>query len=350
MSRWVLTCACLTMAWLAGVDAQKPLDPAKSKTKTQAAVVNETLAAQVMLDRAGFSPGEIDGRAGANLRRAATAFQSAHGVPASGAVDDQTWAKLLEISAVTEPLITYEIAAADVAGPFVEKIPADLVEQSKLKALGYTSPLEALAERFHASQALLKSLNPGATFGAGERIMVPNVVEPVDAAPVPEARGTTGTAPARTARTGRATGTAPRDPEPAPTAIIYVRKATSSLTVEEGGRVAFHAPVTVGSEHDPLPVGSWKVTTVQRMPAFHYNPDLFWDANPAHSRARIPAGPNNPVGVVWIDLTKEHYGIHGTPEPGRVGHTESHGCIRLTNWDALRVARWAKKGTTVIFE
>ena len=131
---------------------------------------------------------------------------------------------------------------------------------------------------------------------------------------------------------------------------IYVTKATSALTVEDaGGKMLFHAPVTSGSEHDPLPIGQWKVTTVQRMPTFNYNPDLFWDADPKHAKATIPSGPNNPVGTIWIDLTKEHYGIHGTPEPSTVGHTQSHGCVRLTNWDVQRVARWARPGTPVIF-
>ena len=126
--------------------------------------------------------------------------------------------------------------------------------------------------------------------------------------------------------------------------------STSALTVEDAtGRVVFHAPVTTGSERDPLPIGNWKVTTVQVMPKFHYNPDLFWDANPTHSKATIPSGPNNPVGVAWIDLSKEHYGIHGTPEPSRIGHVQSHGCVRLTNWDAARVMTWAQPGTPVVF-
>ena len=110
------------------------------------------------------------------------------------------------------------------------------------------------------------------------------------------------------------------------------------------------APVTSGSEHDPLPIGNWKVAAVQRNPKFHYNPDLFWDANPAHSKATLPPGPNSPVGVLWIGLDKEHYGIHGTAEPSTIGHTTSHGCVRLTNWDAVRLAGLVKPGTPVIFD
>jgi lipoprotein-anchoring transpeptidase ErfK/SrfK len=130
-----------------------------------------------------------------------------------------------------------------------------------------------------------------------------------------------------------------------------VSKEGSALRVEtDGGTVIFYAPVTTGSEHDPLPLGEWKVTDILWNPKFHYNPDLFWDSDPDHAKAVIPAGPNNPVGVVWIDLSREHYGLHGTPEPARVGKTASHGCVRLTNWDAARVAALARPGTRVIFE
>ena len=132
--------------------------------------------------------------------------------------------------------------------------------------------------------------------------------------------------------------------------VVRVSKATSALTVTDAaGKVIMHAPVTSGSEHDPLPIGDWKVTGVSRDPVFNYNPSLFWDAEPGHAKSKIPPGPNNPVGVVWIDITKEHYGLHGSPEPGKIGHTESHGCVRLTNWDATAVAGLVKAGTPVRF-
>jgi lipoprotein-anchoring transpeptidase ErfK/SrfK len=330
----------------------KPSTEAPAESR-QTAAVNQTATAQIMLDRAGFSPGEIDGRAGANLQRAVSAFEKANNLPVSGRLTPETLALLAERTAGAAPLVSYTITAEDVAGPFVEKIPADLMEQSKLKSLGYTSPLEALGEKFHVSPAFLRQLNAGATFArAGEEIMVPNVEV---AAVEPAGRGRRGATPVGTSgqaagRTGGARRGGAAAAPPAENFTIYVTKATSALTVEDAaGTVIFHAPVTSGSEHDPLPIGEWKVTTVQRMPVFNYNPDLFWDADPTHAKARIPAGPNNPVGTVWIDLSKEHYGIHGTPEPSRVGHAQSHGCVRLTNWDAQRVMQWARAGTQVIF-
>jgi lipoprotein-anchoring transpeptidase ErfK/SrfK len=302
-----------------------------------------------MLDRAGFSPGEIDGKAGANLKRAAIAFQRAHAIPETGAVDQATWQRLSEQGGNQTPLTTYTITDTDVAGPFVANIPTDLMAQSKLMALGYRNPLEAIAEKFHASPALLQQLNNGAAFAAaGEQIVVPNVQPFEPPAPEPKEAGRGRGRGRGEAAPAEARGRGPA--ERAPAVRIAVTKSTSSLTVEdESGRVLFHAPVTSGSERDPLPIGTWKVTGVQRMPVFNYNPDLFWDANPAHSKAKIAAGPNNPVGVVWIDLSKEHYGIHGAPEPSKIGHVQSHGCVRLTNWDAARVLQWAQAGTAVVF-
>ncbi len=322
----------------------------------QAPVVSDVLAGQVMLDRAGFSSGEIDGRPGSNTRRAVTAFQQAQGLPTTGILDAATWQRLDERAGNQHPLISYVVSEADVAGPFTPDIPTDLEEQAKLKALSYKTPLEAIAEKFHSSPALLRQLNRGATFQqAGEEIMVPNVEVVELPAPAP-ARGRAEAARGRGTASARGRGRR-QSPEAvgttgtaAPDVTIYVTKATSALTVEDAsGNVIFHAPVTSGSVHDPLPIGSWTVTGVERMPPFNYNPDLFWDAKPEDAKARIAPGPNNPVGTIWIDLTKEHYGIHGAPEPSRIGHTQSHGCVRLTNWDVARVAQWARPGTPVIF-
>jgi lipoprotein-anchoring transpeptidase ErfK/SrfK len=286
----------------------------------RAPVVNEILATQVALDRSGFSPGEIDGKAGRNLQRALAAFQQSHQLPATGQMNDQTWKELATAGGDVPPLVEYATTDADIAGPFTPDIPAKLPDEAALDALNYRTPLEALAEHFHSSPALLQQLNPGAMFQrAGESLMVPNVAS----------------SPASS------TGSE---------ITVAVTKSTSALTVEDpSGRILFHAPVTSGSVHDPLPIGTWKVNGVQRNPKFHYNPELFWDATPGDRKATLQPGPNNPVGIVWIDLSKPHYGIHGTPEPSNIGHVESHGCVRLTNWDADRVAQWVKPGTKVVF-
>ena len=205
--------------------------------------------------------------------------------------------------------------------PKTPNIPEDMMEKAKLKRLDYSTMIEMLGERFHASPALLKKLNPSARFAAGEQITVPNTQAVSD-----------------------------QEAKPIPNILVTVSKRNSTLTVTDAtGAVLMHAPVTSGSEHDPLPIGPWTVTAVVRNPTFNYNPDLFWDAEPSHAKAKIPPGPNGPVGVVWIDISKPHYGIHGTPEPGTVGHTSSHGCVRLTNWDALKLAAMVGKGTKVEF-
>jgi lipoprotein-anchoring transpeptidase ErfK/SrfK len=273
------------------------------------------LRAQILLDRAHFSVGEIDGRVGTNTLRALDGFRAARGLPPGQTVDRDVWNELN--ADMGEVLSVYTTVDADLEGPFVE-VPAEMMAKAKLDHLGYASPLDELAERFHVNPALLKQINPGSKFAAaGEQVIVPNVTR----SPLPQA------------------------------ARIVVSKSASTVTAyDDQGNILAVYPCTSGSEHDPLPIGEWKVTGIYHNPKFHYNPIRFWDAKATDSKATIAPGPRNPVGPVWIDLSKEHYGIHGTPAPSSIGHTQSHGCIRLTNWDALELASIAKRGTPAILQ
>jgi lipoprotein-anchoring transpeptidase ErfK/SrfK len=283
------------------------------------------LAFQVLLDKQNFSVGEIDGKPGPNFTHALAALQLARNLPSSGVADCDTWHALGGDTAGS-PTVMYQMTEADANGPFVKAIPPALPDQAALPALGYTSPLESLAEKFHTSPAVLQRLNPGVRFDANQAITVPAVQAfAADAAkPVP-------------------------DPALADVTVTVTRDESALRVTRADGTLVFFAPVTTGSEHDPLPIGDWKVTAVSWKPTFHYNPDLFWDAKESDAKATLKPGPNNPVGIVWVDVNIEHYGIHGTPEPSRVGHTESHGCVRLTNWDAARLASLVKAGTPVQF-
>lgn len=334
--RWLETLVCLaaTAAILPGTSVSITAG-GQPKSAQSAKSAELDLQLQVLLDRAGFSPGEIDGAGGQNTRKAQAAFEAARKLAPAAAGNDALL-KALGVGTV-ETLISYTITAEDTSGPFIETLPEDMAEKAKLPGLYFTSVLEALGEKFHAAPALLQRLNPGARFTAGEQIRVPNVVLAEPAAP----------AAARSQDPGAKEATEKVKEK----VKVVVSKDASVLTVyNEKNQVIFHAPVTSGSEHDSLPLGDWVVTAVLRNPTFHYNPDLFWDADPASVKAKIPAGPNNPVGVVWIDIDKPHYGIHGGPEPGKIGYTASHGCVRLTNWDVAKLAGLVAKGTPVVFE
>jgi len=276
------------------------------------------LKAQVLLDRLGFSSGTIDGRRGENFTNALRAFQQQNGLNTGGELDAATWKKLTESP---EPaLIEYTISAVDTKGPFAGEIPESYEKKAELKRLDYTGPLELIAERFHMDEELLRQLNRGKSFDqAGGVISVANVsVKPVALR--------------------------------AKVAKLEVDKTGKSVRAlaADGKLLAFY-PASIGSDDKPAPSGKLKVVRVARGPSYTYNPEFKFRGVKADRELKIAAGPNNPVGSVWIALNQKSYGIHGTAEPARVGKVDSHGCVRMTNWDALALALLVRKGTVVEF-
>jgi len=272
---------------------------------------------QILLDRTAISPGIIDGRMGENVENALRSFATMKGLESDGGLDKKVWAEL-ESEGAGDILATYTITAEDTDGPFVEAIPEDYADMAKMKQLAYSGPLELLSETFHMDPELLKMLNPSVDFGkTGQMITVAAVADPA-----PEVRLT----------------------------HIVVRKADKSVRgFVKGEKLAVAYPATIGSEDTPSPSGTWEVKGVARNPVYEYRPNINFQQGENEEPLTIPAGPNGPVGTVWIDLTKPTYGIHGTAEPAEVGKVASHGCVRLTNWDAEELAKLVKPGTKVEF-
>ena len=288
----------------------------QADTQTPEGRRNALIRAEVLLARAHFSPGVIDGQDGGNLKNAIAAFETAHGLAADGVMSQDVWDAL---AADDRPVLTdYVIAADDVRGPFLAKLPTDYAELAKLDSVGFTSPAEALAEKFHMDEALLKRLNPGVDFGqAGTKIVV--------AAVGPERL-------------------------PAPVTRIEVDKSLRQVRAFGGdGALLAVYPATVGSTERPAPSGTFAVKGVAPNPTYTFDPARLTFGKASYGKLTIKPGPNNPVGSTWIDLTVPTYGIHGSPDPRLVGKTASHGCVRLTNWDAHQLGQAVKKGAAVAF-
>jgi lipoprotein-anchoring transpeptidase ErfK/SrfK len=347
-----------------------PADPDLADLETEDIPDSEArpqMQLQIVLDQRGFGPGVIDGKEGLSTANALKGFQEASSLAVTGKLDEATrtalaqWEGVPATRVVRIPASWGEIDYAPV--------PDEPEDQARMERLGYESLDEKLAERFHTTVDVLEQLNPdgrpagsaeatpatatptpppsSATspgpqpkFRAGQLVRVPNVgLDPVE-----EAAG----GDEDWQRTLRSLGIDGDQPE---VARVVVDKSEGWLKgYDKDDRLVAMFTVTSGSSHDPLPLGDWKVLGVSKNPSFHYNPDLFWDADASDEKETLPPGPNGPVGVVWIDLSKEHYGIHGTGEPQTIGRAQSHGCVRLTNWDVARLAEMVSVSTKVTFQ
>lgn len=280
-----------------------------------AGATEEIAKIQVLLDRAGASPGVIDGRIGDNVNKAIAAYRELTGETLRTYDQDHVDAKLAETGG--DAFTTYEITAVDVAGPFVASVPADYAEKALMERLGFVSVAEMLAERFHMDEKYLRALNPGASFERpGTLIRVANVGKP------------------RTGKVAR---------------IIADKGRKQVRAYDADGRLVVAYPATIGSASTPSPTGTHTVERIATNPEYTYNPRVNFQQGDNTRVLTIPPGPNGPVGTVWIGLSKPTYGIHGTPEPSKIGKTESNGCIRLTNWDAQELAKLVSAGVTVEF-
>lgn len=292
--------------------ADQSAQPSAAQAQPQPALIR----AQVLLERARFSPGAIDGLAGSNMRQAISAFQEANAMTVTGELDADVLGRLRAAAGPGAITTTYAITQQDIAGPYIGVVPTELEAQGQAAHMGYANIVEALAERFHVTESLLRAMNPGADFNrVGQSLLVPAV------------------------------NTAPL---PAEVDHIDVDKSEGSvMAFDADGKLLAYFPATIGSGDNPTPTGTVKVNGVARNPDYTYDPSKLSYGD--GKKVVVKPGPNNPVGVVWIDLNKPSYGIHGTPDPHLVGKTASHGCVRLTNWDAWMLADKVKPGVTVRF-
>ncbi|HSQ95327.1 MAG TPA: L,D-transpeptidase family protein [Croceibacterium sp.] len=357
-----------------GADTMASQDPAtgeQAKVDIPDPDPRPVMQTQVVLDRQGFGPGVIDGRMGLSTANALDGFQEAHGLPVTGKLDAATQQALGQWSNI--PATRVVRIPQDWGERDYQKIPKEPADQAKMQELGYQSLDERLAERFHTTAEVLKQLNPNgqpagmtgsapaqgavasptpspsasasgdalqSVFHAGQMVRVPNIgADRIDPGAVDDK-----TWQATLASLGVGTD------QPHVSKIVVDKSSGWLKGYDQAGKLVTMFTVTTGSSHDPLPLGTWGITGISHNPHFNYNPALFWDADSNATKQRLPPGPNGPVGVVWIDLTKSHYGIHGTPEPQTIGRTESHGCVRLTNWDAARLAQMVDASTKVVFQ
>lgn len=329
-------------AMTASIAAQTPkaaAEPTSAASPSPSAPIDRTIMhVQVILDRLGFSPGVIDGKEGESLKLGLRGFQLARGLKVTGEIDQPTLRALHQYRAI-RPTVVAHIAQSDLAGPFTAPIPEDPEQKAQLPCLCYRTALEKLAERFHTTPETLIALNsPDTPMKAGQAIVVP--------AALPYSRDYR----VKDEKAREILSALNVNAEQPQGDRVVVDKSEGVLRVFNGERLIAQFPATMGSERDPLPIGRWKITAHSYLPPWHYQPEILKTADKSDPELIIKPGPNNPVGVAWLDLSKEHYGIHGTADPQTIGRAESNGCIRLTNWDVARLSLMVKPGTEAIFQ
>jgi lipoprotein-anchoring transpeptidase ErfK/SrfK len=277
---------------------------------------HEAVGLQASLDRAGFSPGLIDGGPGAKTQAAIEAFQAYHGLRVTGQADSATRAALGLDS--QPPVARYVITrsdAADVAPP-----PLNWIAKSNTDRLRYPSLAALVGERGHCSRWLLSKLNPNIDLDrlkAGDAVVIPNVT--------PSPRAT------RAAR------------------LDFNFDAKTIRVIDKVGRTAALFHCSIAKHKWKRPSGPCRVVVVREEPDYLFDPKMWPEVKDVKRKLVIPPGPRSPVGLCWIGLSLDGYGIHGTPDPELIGKTGSHGCFRLTNWDALRLGEMVRAGTPVRF-
>ena len=346
--------------------AAAPTDPLASNDDPATALPPEDrprplMQAQVVLDRLGFTPGVVDGKMGMSTVNAIKGFQEANGMEITGDLDEPTVQALAQWNRI--PATRVVTIPPEFANDEFVAIPKEREDQARLKSMAYGSLGEKIAERFHTTEEVLAELNPqlaGAAPAAPGGVATGNETQPTPAIAykagmqlrVPNVGADrfdpSGVKDAKWADTLRLLGVGTEQPK---AAKIEVDKSDQVLRVlDEEGKLLAQFTATMGSSQFPLPLGTWKILSVGYNPPWQYDPALLATADKSDPKLQIPPGPNSPIGVVWIDLSKEHYGIHGTDEPSRIGRAESNGCIRLTNWDAARLAQMVGNDIEAVFK
>lgn len=312
---------------------------AAAPASAQVAVDRDVLHVQVILDKLGFGPGVLDGKGGQSLVAALKGFQESRGLSRTGKADPATLRALYPYRQ-WRPTKTIALTREMLAGPYINPIPKEYEDQSRLPTLAYRSPMEKLAEMFHTTPQALLALNSAETrLAPGTKVVFPNAL--------PQSRDYAIDDAAWKATVMMLNVDAK---QPAADHVVVDKSDGVLRVLDRDDRLVAQFSATMGSAEFPLPIGTWEIKGSAYNPDWKYDPDLIAGSKPGAKEAVIKPGPNNPVGVVWMDLSKPHYGIHGTPEPSKIGRTESNGCIRLTNWDAARLALMIKPGTKAVFQ